>query len=501
MRISVINCTNGLLSDDEVQKALRAVNRQITEDFAPYWNLNGMLRLEGRSAGRPDYENPTDMQGEAIIYLWDESNIADALGYHDANHRGIPYGFVFIDIATEIGEAWTVTLSHEALELIGDRQANKLVSGPHPRESEGGRTVYHWHEMCDAVQSETYIIDGIEVSNFVLPLYFTEGAEPGSRNDFLGGTGSEGMATKSLGSFGTKPGGYIGYFDPESGEHETWFHPSDGSELDIGDAATPELGGADDRQARPGTPEYRQQRKNKARMARRGNRYDAHKSSLPAGEAPLDKSSEEVTFSGQAVSLNVAGRGISVSSDTTGIRIRKAGSYTSAIGRQSKGYFAHDIYADSQQVNAELDSAGFQELGAVEIDPDSALTERDSESSSGTPCLKFSIPQVGDEWMLALVEIDGVIFWLHPRFNAETKQFEFNVRTRMDDSVTGRRGFLGKITKSVIRFMRTTVQDFKDDIEKKVTKFLTENIEDHAFGKEEPAIWKEFKLVKSPKNK
>ena len=146
MRISVVNLTNGLLSDREVITAIRAVNRQIREDFAPYWNLSGELRLEGNSGGEPDIDNPQDMQGEGIIYIWDDSNIPNALGYHQANHRGIPYGFVFVDIATELGENWTVTFSHEALELIGDRQANKLVHGPHPEKP--GQMVYHWHEMC-----------------------------------------------------------------------------------------------------------------------------------------------------------------------------------------------------------------------------------------------------------------------------------------------------------------------------------------------------------------
>ena len=39
--------------------------------------------------------------------------------------------------------------------------------------------------MCDAVQAESYTIDEVEVSNFVLPLYFTGGEELGG-NDFLG---------------------------------------------------------------------------------------------------------------------------------------------------------------------------------------------------------------------------------------------------------------------------------------------------------------------------
>ena len=52
-----------------------------------------------------------------------------------------------------------------------------LVKGPHPEED---RDVYHWFEMCDAVQNESDAIDGIKVSNFVRRLYFTRDWEPKS---------------------------------------------------------------------------------------------------------------------------------------------------------------------------------------------------------------------------------------------------------------------------------------------------------------------------------
>jgi hypothetical protein len=125
---------------------------------------------------------------------------------------------VFTEIADSIGEPWSVTLSHEALELVGDPETNLLVMGPHPNQD---RDVFHWYEMCDAVQAETYRIDGVEVSNFVLPLYFTgtrDTDEIGARNDFLGRS----YAGQTLKSFGINPGGYVGFFDPKTKEHETF---------------------------------------------------------------------------------------------------------------------------------------------------------------------------------------------------------------------------------------------------------------------------------------
>lgn len=53
MIISVINHTNGKLSDEEVQTAIRAINRQIKEDFELYWSLGVMLRLQGKSGSKP----------------------------------------------------------------------------------------------------------------------------------------------------------------------------------------------------------------------------------------------------------------------------------------------------------------------------------------------------------------------------------------------------------------------------------------------------------------
>jgi hypothetical protein len=216
MVISVVNHTRSRLRDEDVQVAIRAINRQIANDFEPYWNISAELRLEGPATKRPAKVTLPELRGDAVLYLWDNLDPDGALGYHEANARGIPFGFVFIDLTEELEEPWTVTLSHEALELIGDPEVNLLVAGPHP--GDGRRQVFHWYEMCDAVQAESYTVDGVDVSNFVLPLYFTRDMEPGSRNDFLGRR----YDGRALPSFGINPGGYIGFFNPKTRRHETF---------------------------------------------------------------------------------------------------------------------------------------------------------------------------------------------------------------------------------------------------------------------------------------
>jgi hypothetical protein len=243
MLISVVNHTTGKLSDEAVQDGIRAVNRQITHDFSPHWHLGAELRLEGPVGKDPSSRALRELRGDAIIYLWDDVDVDDALGYHDTNKRGVPFGFVFTELVKQIDEPWTVTLSHEALELIADPEVNLLVAGPHPGDPEA--EVFHWYEMCDAVQDETYRVDGIPVSNFVLPLYFTPYAEEGGRNDFLGRL----HGGRPLPSFGINPGGYIGFYNPATGKHETFAL-------------------AGDQRAR-----RRQQVKSKGQMARRAARH------------------------------------------------------------------------------------------------------------------------------------------------------------------------------------------------------------------------------------
>ena len=224
MIISVINLSDGAVSDGDLHRAIRAVNRQIAGDFAPYWGFGAQLRLEGRSGRGRARVAQADMRGDAILYLHKPAKIDDAEGYHDLHFSGIPCGFVFLELSKKLREAWTVTLSHEALELIGDPEANLLVQGPHPTARK--RTVFHWFEMCDAVQDESYQIDNVRVSNFVLPLFFTSSEERGGRNDFLG-TVTKG---KTLRSFSANPGGYIGFFDPtigKGGNDDTWSPPDD----------------------------------------------------------------------------------------------------------------------------------------------------------------------------------------------------------------------------------------------------------------------------------
>jgi hypothetical protein len=206
--IAVINFSN--VSDPDVQHALRAVNRQIQEDFMPIWGQGRELQLQ---ASRVDPTAPSVnleeelVSADSVLYLVTESTLPGALGYHDMNTSEVPVGFVF----TALGD-WTITLSHEALELIVDPTVNIFVPGPDPRPGAAPDSwLWHTYEVCDAVERMSYQIDGVAVSDFVTPTYFRPGNSPGTRNDFLG---------VGVPSFGLMPGCHLGVVDPLTLEFE-----------------------------------------------------------------------------------------------------------------------------------------------------------------------------------------------------------------------------------------------------------------------------------------
>ena len=204
--ISTINFSQ--LDDRVVQHAIRSVNRQITEDFTAVWGSDWELVLHASAADPSDPDSlPNEpVRGAGVLYLVNESTLPGALGYHFINGAEVPFGFVFV--LDPISNEWTITLSHEALEMIIDPTANVLVPGPDPRNPTNGNIVLHAYEVCDAVERTSYDVDGVAVSNFITPNWFFEGDGPVTRNDFLG---------VGVNSFLATPGSHLAFFDLNDG--------------------------------------------------------------------------------------------------------------------------------------------------------------------------------------------------------------------------------------------------------------------------------------------
>jgi len=174
IKISIINQST-VLTDDQIKAVVPALQKQIHNDFAPIWGIDADLIFVGKT------ETP-DPSTWWMVML-DDSDTDGALGYHELNSAGLPIGKVFAKSDKKYGLEWTVTLSHELLEMIADPDIN-LTSFIQTSPTAGYMYAF---EMCDAVEDDVfgYQIDGVLVSDFVLPSYF-QPEIPAKKWDFRG---------------------------------------------------------------------------------------------------------------------------------------------------------------------------------------------------------------------------------------------------------------------------------------------------------------------------
>jgi hypothetical protein len=198
IQISVIN-ESTVLADADVTPAVAALQKQVTTDFRPAWGTDAELTIVNKGAQPPT--------GSWWLVLLDDSDQANALGYHDLTSDGLPIGKVFVTSDLKAGTSWTVTASHELLEMLGDPNINLTVF---VQNSNTAGTLYAY-EVCDACEDDSlgYQIDNILVSDFVYPSWFesfrTEGSAQFDR------------MSKMQNPLQLLAGGYIGIFNVNSG--------------------------------------------------------------------------------------------------------------------------------------------------------------------------------------------------------------------------------------------------------------------------------------------
>ena len=201
IKVSIINNSTAL-ADAAVADVVPALQRQVHEHFFPAWGIDADLTFI-----RGDQQPPADSWWLVIL---DDSDQAGALGYHDLTSDGLPAGKIFAKTDIDNHLNWTVTASHELLEMLCDPEVNLGVL---IRDQASSAKLYSY-EVCDPCEDDqfAYAIDGVKVSDFVLPAYFQPSA--GKKYDYRGLLPS--AVPKLL------PGGYIGVYDvhSDSGWHQ-----------------------------------------------------------------------------------------------------------------------------------------------------------------------------------------------------------------------------------------------------------------------------------------
>jgi hypothetical protein len=199
IKVAVIN-ESTVLTDDQVEAAVPALQTQVHRDFAPPWGIDADLTFVPKGS-----TPPSDSWWLAIL---DDTTQAGVLGFHDITDQGLPLGKVFAKTDMADNLQWTVTASHECLEMLADPEIDLTVF-VQPNERQG---VLYAYETCDACEADEfgYKIDDILVSDFVYPSWFEAFRAEGS-TQFDHGEQLKNPVPELL------PGGYIGAFDVGAG--------------------------------------------------------------------------------------------------------------------------------------------------------------------------------------------------------------------------------------------------------------------------------------------
>jgi hypothetical protein len=159
--ISILNSSKAV-NNVNVAAAVNAMQEQLDRDFLPVWGATAQLKFAPNTAavGAMDW----------LIEILDNTDTPGALGYHDITANGAPYAKIFAETDIQNKLSWTVTLSHELLEMVMDPYVDNVVFDQ--TVNTGG--VLYAFEMCDPVEDDSfsYLINGVKVSDFVWPAWF-----------------------------------------------------------------------------------------------------------------------------------------------------------------------------------------------------------------------------------------------------------------------------------------------------------------------------------------
>ncbi len=198
IKVAIINAST-VLKDGQVKAAVPALQTQVHRDFAPAWGIDADLSFVSKGAKPPSTS--------WWLTILDNSDQAGALGYHDLTKAGLPMGKVFAGSDIKLGYQWTVTASHELLEMLADPDINLTAFV----ESSAQSGILYAYEVCDACEADefAYKIDGTPVSDFVYPAWFESFRKKGSAQFDYG--------RRIKKPFELLKGGYIGAYDVKAG--------------------------------------------------------------------------------------------------------------------------------------------------------------------------------------------------------------------------------------------------------------------------------------------
>ena len=189
------------ISTAELSKVAGALSKQVSRDFGPIWKVNADV-----AAYETLEEVPLDYWP---IIVKDDIGDPSAAGYHEDKH-GQPFALVQYD------RSWSLTASHECLEMLADPFGRRVISGESPVKRQG--RVNFLVEVCDPCEASdcAYTVNGIQVSDFFTPNFFDPVTSKEVRYSYTGSLTAPRQVLKD---------GYLSWYVPATKQwwQRTWF--------------------------------------------------------------------------------------------------------------------------------------------------------------------------------------------------------------------------------------------------------------------------------------
>ena len=185
----------------DVARVAAALQRQAGRDFGPIWEVDATVDALPRLEDVP--------VGYWPMIVRDDIGEPGAAGIH-LDKEGQPFALI------TMSDSWSLTASHEMLEMLADPFGSRLVPGRSPKRGQG--RVEFLVEVCDPSEAAEfgYTVNDILVSDFLTPHFYDPVRSDATRYSFTGAITSPRTILR---------GGYISWHDPVSDHwwQQLWF--------------------------------------------------------------------------------------------------------------------------------------------------------------------------------------------------------------------------------------------------------------------------------------
>src|ERR687885_1087893 len=153
----------------DVARVAAALQRQATRDFAPVWDVRATVDAFPRLEDVP--------LGYWPLIVRDDIHQPGAAGVH-LDKNGQPFALI------TMSDSWSLTASHEMLEMLADPFGKRIIAGKSPKRGQG--RVEFLVEVCDPCEADqfAYTVNDVLVSDFYTPHFFDPDAAAGVRYSF-----------------------------------------------------------------------------------------------------------------------------------------------------------------------------------------------------------------------------------------------------------------------------------------------------------------------------